>query len=168
MSDPDKIIGMLKLTDLHLAKAIFAGIGLASILLFISLKIGLVSPEHISIKSLYSGVFVGGLIFGIGWAVSGFCPGTGLVSVGAKRLDAVFFILGGFIGTAIFMIQYAVLSKTWLFKDILGGKITLVQTGAEDALINSSIAPFIALVIGVVFIVASALLPLTFKQPQTK
>jgi len=167
-ASPDKIVGMLRLTDLHLAKAILAGIGLSSILLFASLKLGLVAPSHVHIKALYAGVLVGGLIFGVGWAVSGFCPGTGLVAAGAGRLDAVFFILGGLAGAGLFMIQYGDLSNTSLFAEILGGKTTLVETGAGNALINGSAAPFLALALGVILIVVAATLPDLYRRPEKK
>ena len=38
---------------------------------------------HLKIKSLYVwGVLVGGLVFGVGMAIAGYCPGTALVEIG--------------------------------------------------------------------------------------
>jgi hypothetical protein len=42
------------------------------------------------------------VIFGIGWGLGGYCPGTTWAAVGEGRMDAVFAILGGFAGTAVF------------------------------------------------------------------
>jgi len=61
--DPDKLMGMLKLQDLHLAKTILGGIGFATIILFTGVLLGLVPMEHFSIKGIYWGVIFGAIIF---------------------------------------------------------------------------------------------------------
>lgn len=45
---------------------------------------------------------LGAVIFGIGWGLSGYCPGTCWAAVGEGRLDAVVALLGGFVGAATF------------------------------------------------------------------
>ncbi|MEN8168471.1 MAG: YeeE/YedE thiosulfate transporter family protein [Pseudomonadota bacterium] len=47
-------------------------------------------------------VMVGGLLFGIGMVVGGYCPGTALASAVAGKLDALVFLIGFFIGSLIF------------------------------------------------------------------
>lgn len=42
------------------------------------------------------------VIFGIGWGLAGYCPGTTWAAVGEGRMDAVFALLGGLAGTALF------------------------------------------------------------------
>lgn len=45
---------------------------------------------------------VGAAIFGVGWGLTGYCPGTCWAAAGEGRMDAIFALLGGFAGTAAF------------------------------------------------------------------
>ena len=51
--------------------------------------------------------FYGGIIFGIGWAISGACPGTILAQVGEGKILGIFTIIGIVIGTY----SYALLAE---------------------------------------------------------
>lgn len=48
------------------------------------------------------GILVGGTMFGLGWGMAGYCPGTCWAAVGEGRMDAVFALIGGMAGTAAF------------------------------------------------------------------
>ena len=48
------------------------------------------------------GGLAGGAGDGIGWGLACYCPGTTWVAAGEGRMDAVFALLGGFAGTALF------------------------------------------------------------------
>jgi len=87
-SNPDDITGMLRLSRLRLMKTILLGVGVAAILLFAGLLIGLVDPGHLSVKTAHLGVAVGGLLLGIGFGAVGYCPGTSLAALAAGRRDA--------------------------------------------------------------------------------
>jgi len=131
-SNPQNIINMLRLTDLHLMKVILMGIAMSRAILYIGLTLGFFDPSHLSVKTSYWGVFIGGLILGAGWALAGYCPGTGVAALGDGRKDAIFFIIGGFVGAWLYMITYPVFKGTFLLDKILGGKVTLAQTPRES------------------------------------
>ncbi len=162
-SDPEKIVGMLRLTDLHLMKAIFTGIGLSSAVLFLGLMSGIVDSGHLSVKTMYWGVAAGGLMLGFGWALSGFCPGTGVVAAGSGRKDALFFIFGGLVGAGLFTIMYRSVEGTWLLEKVWGGKTTLVLTGKSSALLEMGWSPLIAIVIGLAMMWIAKVLPERFR-----
>ena len=53
--------------------------------------------------ALWSGILVGGVLFGIGMSVLGYCPGTGVVACGEGRKDAYAGLLGMFGGAALYV-----------------------------------------------------------------
>lgn len=155
------IIGMLRLHNFHLAKAIMLAIGFSSLALFILVAPGWVDVSNFSVKSSYVGVIVGGVILGVGWAMGGYCPGTGVAAVGAGRVSAVFYVLGGLVGALVFTLAYAALQDSFLFTSLLGGKASLAVIAEKEsvALLPQFSALLVAGSIGAVFILAAFLLP---------
>ncbi|MFA7554670.1 MAG: DUF6691 family protein [Spongiibacteraceae bacterium] len=127
-TNPENIINMLRLTDLHLMKVILFAIGLSSALLFVLMAAGVIDPGHLSVKESYVGVIIGGAILGLGFAIAGYCPGTGLAAIGTGRKDAVVFILGGLTGALLYMLAYASIESSKLFDAIAGGKVMLADS----------------------------------------
>ncbi|MCF6232147.1 MAG: YeeE/YedE family protein [Rhodobacteraceae bacterium] len=124
-TNPTVVGKMLNLTNLNLAKTILLAIGIGSLLMFGGQMLGLVDVGHMSVKSAYIGVFIGGLMLGTGWAVAGYCPGTGVVAAGTGRKDAWFFIAGGLLGAAAYMVTYPSWKAWGLLDAVAGGKVTL-------------------------------------------
>ena len=75
---------------------------------------------------VWAGVLIGGFLFGIGMAILGYCPGTGVAACGEGRRDAYFGLLGMFAGAAIYVTFYPTMSHV---VGALGdaGKITLPE-----------------------------------------
>lgn len=73
---------------------------------------------------LLGGVLLGAILFGIGMAVFGYCPGTSVAGCGEGRRDALVGVLGMFAGAAMFVVLYEQLQPVI---QALGdwGKITL-------------------------------------------
>jgi hypothetical protein len=165
-SNPQKIINMLRLKDFHLMKVILFAIGFSSLLLFILLALNVIDAGHLSVKTSYTGVVVGGAILGIGFAISGYCPGTSIVAAGGGRKDALFFILGGLLGAFVYMLIYASIQDSFLFNKIAGGAVSLAETNPKkySALINNIPALVIAGPIAIVFILVPFLLPKSISR----
>ena len=94
------ISGMAILNDYTVAKAIATAIGVGVILLNIEMGLGLAS-YHVK-PFLLGGVIIGGIIFGIGMAILGYCPGTLAISLGEGSIDAMIGIIGGLFGGVIY------------------------------------------------------------------
>lgn len=165
-TNPQNIINMLRLTDLRLMKAIILAIGISSVALFGGLAVGLVDAAHISIKTAYIGVIVGGALLGTGFAIAGYCPGTGLAALATGRKDAGFFALGGLVGAFVFTLVYGWLAdRTPLFDKIAGGDVSLAVTGNDkyDALLSMN-GSLVGIGLGLIFIVIAVLLPLSLRK----
>lgn len=50
----------------------------------------------------YGSIILGGLIFGAGFALSGYCPGTGAAAIGQGNLDALFMVAGMIAGSWLY------------------------------------------------------------------
>lgn len=94
------ISGMAMLKDLTMAKAIAVAIGIGIIIVNIEIGLGFAS-YHIK-PLLLGGVILGGIIFGIGMAILGYCPGTIPVSMGEGSLDAFTGLIGGLAGGIVY------------------------------------------------------------------
>lgn len=142
-------------------KTILGAIGIASIAMFSGLLAGLIDPSHLSIKTAYTGVFLGGALLGVGFAVAGYCPGTGLAAAATGRKDAWFFVAGGLAGAAAYMTSYEWVKSTGVLDKILGGASTLgLVTGTRYPAVFSGVSgEIVGISIGVVLVVIAFLLP---------
>ena len=164
-SNPQYIINMLRFTDLHLMKVILFAIGLSSGLLFLGMSIGFIDPGNLSVKTSYWGVPIGGAFLGGGWALSGYCPGTGVAALGDGRKDAIFFVLGGLVGAEVYMLVYSGLTESFLFRNIFGGNVTLATTANESytGILSGIPGVLVAAIIAILFAVAAWKLPSAFR-----
>ncbi len=94
------ISGMATLENLTVAKAIATAIGAGAIMIALETELGF-ATYHIK-PFLLGGIAIGGLIFGMGMAILGYCPGTMAVSLGEGSADALAGIGGGLAGGLIY------------------------------------------------------------------
>lgn len=159
-TNPQNIINMLRLKDLHLMKAIFFAIGVSSSLLFLLMSFGIIDSGHLSVKNSYYGVLVGGGLLGLGFAIAGYCPGTSLTAIADGRKDAIFFSIGGLAGALLYTLAYGAIRESWLFGKIAGGKVMLAS-GSEkfESLLPIIPGTLLAAAIGIAFMVIAWKLP---------
>lgn len=120
----DKQLGALRLMDMTIVKFMLSSVIVGMVGVYLLSDLGLAS---LSIKTTILGpVIIGGLIFGFGWGLLGYCPGTSAGALGEGRWDALWGILGMIFGAGIFAEAYPVLNTTvYTWGDY--GKITLPQ-----------------------------------------
>jgi len=138
------IVGQFILRDWTVAKVMGTAIAVGSVGVY-ALVISGHATLHIK-PFLLGGVLLGGVCFGIGMAVYGYCPGTGVAACGEGKPDAMVGVLGMLTGALIFVATYPLLqpiitglgnmdkmtlpemtgTSPWLWiAGILGGGITL-------------------------------------------
>jgi hypothetical protein len=115
----DVIIGQLLLEDFTVVKIMLSAVVTGMVGVYCLKSIGF-AQLHIKAGSLGQDL-VGGLIFGAGFAILGYCPGTLAGAVGHGALDALFGgVPGTLIGTWLFASAYPKLEKGILAKGYFG------------------------------------------------
>lgn len=140
----DKQLGALLLQDMTIVKFMFSSIIVAMVGVYLLHDLGI---AKLSLKATILGsVIIGGLLFGVGWGLLGYCPGTSMGAVGEGRLDGIWGVGGMLLGAALYAESYPFFKATVLTWGDLG-KITIPQVmGVNHWLV---IIALIFLVIGV-------------------
>lgn len=109
MAQADKVIGFLDLSDAwdpSLAFVMIGAIAVHAVLFrFIlrrpspiwAMSFGIPTRTEIDAR-----LVVGSALFGVGWALGGYCPGPGLVSLASGSSNAVVFVLALTVGMVLF------------------------------------------------------------------
>ena len=120
----DKQVGALRLLDMTIFKFMLSAILVASIGIYLFKDLGLI---QLDIKSTSIGAqVIGGLLFGIGWGLLGYCPGTAAGALGEGRIDGLWGILGMLGGGGLYAAIYPFM-KTHIIGIGNFGNISLPQ-----------------------------------------
>ena len=118
-----KILGSLLLKDMTIIKLILMTIAVTTVGIY---ALDLVNMANMDIKPTYVlGIVIAGLIFGVGFAVSGYCPGTCVLASAEGKTDAMFTLLGGLVGAALYAVVYPLMAPLINVSNF--GKITLAS-----------------------------------------
>ncbi len=103
MAQPEVVISFLEFEDFGLLFVMFGAAIVTAIGFHVLPKIigeSLLTKEELGtrVKSFDKRVLVGGAIFGIGWGLSGICPGAAYASIGLGNIPILWALLGMFIG----------------------------------------------------------------------
>jgi uncharacterized protein len=96
------ISGMATLENFAVAKAIAVAIGVGAVIIAIETGLGF-ATYHIK-PFLLGGIAIGGIVFGTGMAILGYCPGTLPVSLGEGSVDALIGITGGLVAGFVYTV----------------------------------------------------------------
>lgn len=104
------LMGQFLLMDFTVAKVMLTAIIVGMLGIFSLRALGLVEL-HVK-PTRYAANIAGGLLFGVGLGLLGYCPGTGVVALGQGNYDAIAGILGLLAGSYFYAETSGYLSST--------------------------------------------------------
>jgi uncharacterized protein len=140
-----RVMGMLLLKDFKILKFMLTAVILSMIGFHL---LGELSVIKINPKPLDWGKLVGGLIFGLGMGLLGYCPGTMMARIGEGKKEALLAAFGMVAGLFIFLLYNDFFKSTFLASPIDGNLFTAL--GINQWLV---IVPAVILFSGLIYLV---------------
>jgi uncharacterized membrane protein YedE/YeeE len=102
MTDPRNIIAFLDVTghwSPNLAGVMLGAVAVHAAWLRFGARLGASAPSSMAPRAgVDSALWCGAALFGIGWGLSGYCPGPSLVALGTGSLGALVFVAAMVVG----------------------------------------------------------------------
>jgi len=115
LGNPHKLTGVFYLTDFTVPKVMFTAMLVAAAGVYLLSDLGLMDIGKMWIvPTFFWPQIVGGFVFGIGYVLSGYCPGTSVAALASGRLDALFAMAGMGAGSLLFAVLYPWLEGFYL------------------------------------------------------
>ena len=105
------ILGQFLMKDFTVLKVMFTAIVVGAIGIWGMRAMGMNVPLQIKSATLVPNI-VGGAIFGVGMALLGYCPGTGVAAIGDRSRHAIPGLIGMVVGGGIFAELYPSIQQT--------------------------------------------------------
>ncbi|KUO63490.1 hypothetical protein APF79_06880 [bacterium BRH_c32] len=112
-----RVMGMLLLKDFKILKFMLTAVTSSMILFYLLGDFGLLKVVP---KNLEWGKLFGGLIFGTGMAILGYCPGTMAARIGQGKKDSILALFGTAIGILIYALTIKTVKPLLLSSEING------------------------------------------------
>lgn len=103
MAQPEVVLSFLQFADFGLlfvmfGAAVVTGLAVFGVRLLRDEAPLTGSPYRRRLRTLDSNVLLGGAVFGVGWGLSGICPGAAYASLGVGNVVILYGIAGMFVG----------------------------------------------------------------------
>jgi 3-mercaptopyruvate sulfurtransferase SseA/uncharacterized membrane protein YedE/YeeE len=122
-----KLTGVFYFEDMAVLKVMFSALITAMLGLAYFQAAGLIGPDELYfMPTVYGAQIIGGLIFGVGFVMGGWCPGTAAVGLASGKLDALIFLGGAMLGSIGFNELFPVIQPLYTWGD--QGVVFIYQT----------------------------------------
>ncbi|MBE0550433.1 MAG: YeeE/YedE family protein [Rubrivivax sp.] len=119
-----KLTAVFYLWDMAVVKVMFTAIVTAMVGLFLLSTLGLMDLSELYIEpTSLAAQALGGLVFGAGFIVGGYCPGTSIAALATGRKDGMTFALGMLAGVTVYA-EFTPGIEAWI-KEGSVGELTL-------------------------------------------
>lgn len=109
-----RLAGIFYFRDMAVLKVMFTAMITAMLGLSGLLSLGWIRPDQLYfMPTIYGAQVVGGLLFGVGFVMSGWCPGTAAVGLASGKWDALLFLLGATLGSILFNELYSAIKPLY-------------------------------------------------------
>jgi uncharacterized membrane protein YedE/YeeE/rhodanese-related sulfurtransferase len=143
-----KLAGQFYLNDMTVFKVMFTAILVAMVGLYGLASLGMVDMSMIWINPTFiPAQAVGGFLLGIGFIMSGLCPGTSVVSMVSGRIDGWVTFVGIFFGIALFTVTV----------DWFPGLYSLYMAGSGEVSLLHEVMGVPALVLALIMVAGAVL-----------
>lgn len=104
-----KLAGIFYFRDMTVLRVMFTALISAMLGLTLLVTLGWIDLDSqvFVLPTHYTAQAVGGLLFGVGFVLSGWCPGTGAVGVASGKVDAAVFFVGVVLGAIVYNETYS-------------------------------------------------------------
>ncbi|HIJ56222.1 MAG TPA: YeeE/YedE family protein [Deltaproteobacteria bacterium] len=112
-----RLAGIFYFNDMAVLKVMFSALLTAMLGLSICISLGWIdlSDQVYLMKTYFGAYIVAGLLFGVGFVMGGWCPGTAAVGMASGKIDAAVFFGGAIAGSILFNELYPIIKPlyTW-------------------------------------------------------
>lgn len=119
-----KLTGIFYFRDMTVIKVMLTAVLVCMVGYHYLVALGGLSPDQIyPLDTFWLSQILGGLLFGAGFVLGGWCPGTAFVGMASAKLDALVFVVGVALGSILFNELFPLIQP--LYEGMSAGTVTL-------------------------------------------